>query len=116
MQTCRHDQIVPKVTDFGLARRLEGGHGLTQTRAVMGTPSYMAPEQASGRTHEAGPAADTYALGAILYECLAGRPPFRGATVGETLHQVRARDRNRGWLEPPVTNGLRLRNIPHNKL
>jgi WD40 repeat protein len=82
----------PKVTDFGLARQLDSDSGQTQTGAVMGTPSYMAPEQASGRTHEAGPAADVYALGAILYECLTGQPPFKGATLLETLEQVRTRE------------------------
>src|SRR5262249_43749027 len=70
----------PKIADFGLAKRVEGGSGLTQTGAILGTPSYMAPEQARGKGKEVGPAADTYALGAILYECLTGRPPFRAAT------------------------------------
>jgi eukaryotic-like serine/threonine-protein kinase len=78
----------PKVTDFGLARRLEGTAGLTQSGAPLGTPSYMAPEQAEGRSRDVGPAADTYALGAILYELLTGRPPFRAETAAETLRQV----------------------------
>ena len=77
----------PKITDFGLARRLDE-EGRTQTGAVMGTPSYMSPEQARGETKQVGPAADIYALGAILYECLTGRPPFFAANTLETLHQV----------------------------
>src|SRR5262249_35301539 len=63
------DDGTPKITDFGLARRVEVGSGLTATGDVLGTPSYMAPEQAGGETKHAGPAADVYALGAILYEC-----------------------------------------------
>jgi serine/threonine-protein kinase len=77
-----------KITDFGLARLLTGGTALTQTGAVMGTPSYLAPEQADGKGRATGPATDIYALGAILYECLTGRPPFKAATVLETLGQV----------------------------
>src|SRR5262245_58605804 len=78
----------PKITDFGLARHLEGAAGLTQSGVTVGTPSYMAPEQAEGKSREVGPAADTYALGAILYELLTGRPPFRAETAAETLRQV----------------------------
>jgi tetratricopeptide (TPR) repeat protein/predicted Ser/Thr protein kinase len=77
----------PKVTDFGLARKGDSNTGLTATGAILGTPSYMAPEQAEGRK-DVGPAADVYAVGAILYECLTGRPPFRAATPLETIHQV----------------------------
>jgi serine/threonine protein kinase len=79
---------IPKVTDFGLAKRLDDVAGPSVSGAIMGTPSYMAPEQAQGRSKEAGPAADVYALGAILYECLTGRPPFKAPTQLETLLQV----------------------------
>ena len=81
----------PKVTDFGLAKLIDSGEGLTSTGVVMGTPAYMAPEQAAGR-REVGSAADVYALGAILYECLTGRPPFRGANAMEILVQVLERE------------------------
>ncbi len=79
----------PKITDFGLAKSLDSDSGLTATDSILGSPSYMAPEQAEGHTKQLGPPADIYALGATLYELLTGRPPFRGATVLETLEQVR---------------------------
>jgi tetratricopeptide (TPR) repeat protein len=79
---------VPKITDFGLAKRMESDSRQTETGAVMGSPSYMAPEQAQGHTKDVGPAADVYALGAILYEMLTGRPPFKGVTPIETIRQV----------------------------
>src|SRR5436305_2724401 len=81
------DDGTPKITDFGLAKKLDGGAGQTATGAILGTPSYMAPEQAGG-SKAVGPAADVYALGAILYELLTGRPPFKAATVMETVGQV----------------------------
>jgi serine/threonine protein kinase len=77
----------PKITDFGLAKRLDAA-GQTQSGSVMGTPSYMAPEQARGRIKDIGPATDVYQLGAVLYELLTGRPPFKAATPLETVLQV----------------------------
>ncbi len=82
----------PKITDFGLAKQLDADSGQTRSGVILGTPNYMAPEQAEGRTKEIGPPADVYALGAVLYECLTGRPPFRGASVLETLLQVRTQE------------------------
>ena len=79
---------IPKITDFGLAKRLEEDEGQTHTGQVMGTPSYMAPEQARGDTKMAGPPADIYALGAMLYEMLTGRPPFKGVSAMDTVKQV----------------------------
>jgi len=78
----------PAVTDFGLARRLETDSELTMSGAVLGSPSYMAPEQAAGRSREVTTAADVYSLGAILYELIAGCPPFTGATPLETMRCV----------------------------
>jgi hypothetical protein len=78
----------PKVTDFGLARLQAGGTNQTQSGAIVGTPSYMAPEQAEGKGKAIGPATDVYALGAILYELLTGRPPFKAAEMLDTLFQV----------------------------
>ena len=79
----------PKIGDFGLAKMLDSQSALTRSESVMGSPSYMAPEQAQGRAKEAGQPVDVYAIGAILYELLTGRPPFRGTTALETLEQVR---------------------------
>jgi WD40 repeat protein len=82
--------VAPKITDFGLALFLDAeGEMRTRTGEILGTPSYMAPEQAAGQRREAGPAIDVYALGAILYELLTGRPPFAGETPLATLLQVR---------------------------
>jgi tetratricopeptide (TPR) repeat protein len=82
---------IPKITDFGLAKRLDGP-SQTRAGAIVGTPSYMAPEQAAGQNDRVGPATDVYALGAILYETLAGRPPFQAGSDLETLDQVRRLD------------------------
>jgi eukaryotic-like serine/threonine-protein kinase len=78
----------PKIVDFGLAKLTIGGTGRTVTGDILGSPSYMAPEQASGHSNEVGPAADVYALGAILYDMLTGRPPFKGESVLATLALV----------------------------
>jgi WD40 repeat protein/serine/threonine protein kinase len=92
--------LSPKITDFGLAKRLDGRANATITGEVMGTPSYMAPEQASGAARRVGPVADVYALGAILYEMLTSHPPFKAATPLETVLQVM-------WEEPVRPSRLR---------
>src|SRR5262249_52737310 len=84
--------FTPKITDFGLAKNLTEDAGQTVSGVVMGTPSYMAPEQAEGRVRDINARTDVYALGAILYECLTGRPPFKGASLLDTLEQVRFQD------------------------
>jgi serine/threonine-protein kinase len=86
--------LTPKIADFGLAKQMtdDGGAGQTASGSILGTPSYMAPEQAAGKVRAIGPLVDVYALGAILYELLTGRPPFRGATVLDTLEQVRTQE------------------------
>ncbi len=82
----------PQITDFGLARRTSENSSLTASGAILGTPSYMAPEQASGQRHRLGPTTDVYGLGAILYELLTGRAPFKTPTMMETVLQVLERD------------------------
>src|SRR5678815_5692242 len=78
----------PRVADFGLAKVIEDESGLTLSTATLGTPAYMAPEQAAGRSQQVSVAADIYSLGAILYELLTGRPPFQAETALATMRQV----------------------------
>ena len=78
----------PRVTDFGLAKKVQGDSGLTGSGQIMGTPSYMPPEQAGGKRGDVGPASDVYALGATLYALVTGRPPFQAATAMDTVIQV----------------------------
>ncbi len=91
-QIAPKQSAIPKITDFGLAKRLDRDVGQTRSGTILGTPSYMAPEQAAGQAHAIGPAADVYSLGAILYELLTGRPPFKAAFVLDTLEQVRSQE------------------------
>jgi tetratricopeptide (TPR) repeat protein len=88
----RLNDVIPKISDFGLAKKLDADEGQTTTGDILGTPSYMAPEQAWGMVHEIGPRTDVTALGAILYELLVGRPPFKGETLLETVDQVRKQE------------------------
>jgi WD40 repeat protein len=80
----------PKITDFGLAKGMGVETGLTRSETIIGTPAYMAPEQAKGQGRHAGPATDIHALGVILYELITGLPPFRAATALETLERIRS--------------------------
>jgi WD40 repeat protein len=93
----------PHVTDFGLARKVEGDGGLTQSGAIVGTPSYMAPEQARGEK-QLSTAVDVYSLGAVLYELLTGKPPFKAATPMETLVQLLSREPERPSLSFPAVD------------
>src|SRR5262249_5845397 len=85
----RLNDVIPKIADFGLAKLVEPSEEApTRTEMILGTVSYMAPEQAGGKVHAIGPATDIYGLGAILYELLTGLPPFRGENELETALQV----------------------------
>lgn len=99
------ETLTPKIADFGLAKRLDAAAAKTHTGVLVGTPSYMAPEQAAGSSGNIGPAVDQYALGAVLFRLITGRSPFLGATVLETLDQVVRCD-------PPRPSTLQP-NVPH---
>jgi eukaryotic-like serine/threonine-protein kinase len=101
----RNDQ--PRITDFGLAKSLKRESGLTVSGQVVGTPSYLSPEQASGKRVSVGTAADVYGLGALLYFLLTGRAPFTGETIETTLNQVLNQDPvSPRWLNPSVRRDL----------
>jgi eukaryotic-like serine/threonine-protein kinase len=105
----RPSPLVPKITDFGLAKLLVGGAGQTASGTLLGTPAYMPPEQAGMAGGAVGPAADTYALGAILYELLTGRPPFWADSAVDTLLQVRTLDPiPPGRLHPGIPRDLEV--------
>ena len=101
----------PHVTDFGLAKRLDGSQEATQSGAILGTPSYMSPEQASGSRDVISTSTDVYGLGTILYAMLAGRAPFAGTTLIDTLEMVRNQ-----MPEPPTTAQLSCAARPRDHL
>lgn len=102
-------KAIPKITDFGLAKQLDADQGQTTTGDILGTPAYMAPEQAAGRISDIGPATDIYALGVILYEMLTGTVPFRGPTSLDTLEAVRTQEPvPPSTLQPKVPRDLEL--------
>jgi serine/threonine-protein kinase len=112
----------PKIGDFGLARRIDGADDLTQTGMLMGTPNYMAPEQMTGGAKAAGPPADLFALGSILYEMLAGRPPFRGDSFSDIQRRLVYEEPERpSRVNAKVPRDLEticlkcLEKIPHNR-
>src|SRR5438045_5680995 len=97
----------PHLTDFGLARLVEAESTVTRTREVLGTPSYMAPEQAAGETAKLGKATDVYGLGAVLYQLLTGHPPFAGGTTYETIKLLLETDpRQPRQLNPKIDHDL----------
>jgi serine/threonine protein kinase len=103
------DDGTPKISDFGLAKRLDDDTSLTQSGTVLGTPDYMAPEQAEGKIRDLRPSADIYALGCILYELLTGQPPFRGEALVHVLDAVRfKKPRPPSQLSPLVPRSLEL--------
>src|SRR5207253_7939701 len=101
---------VPKIADFGIAKRLKDDFKLTRSGAVIGTPTYMAPEQAKGTSRHVGPAADVYSLGAILYEMLAGRPPFlpEDSETAITVRVLTEDPVSPAWHRPEIPRDLEV--------